>query len=420
MANDRHAGRKPKLNDAQLNIIIGRKNSGESIASLAKEYGISRQALSKRIKDKEHPSEIQMDYYVGDILYTKIILDKKSWDIRLINYTDTLSLRAFGHNTNPNRYDLQNFLDEYYLRHIGVTSYDELVMSDNEDTFDIINNTSRQPSSDTLVFNDDNIPKFYFSKKDRVIARTDTDGYQIKGITSDHRYFVKSQAIISGTVLRDYAVEIIASDICEQLSIPHVSQSHCKFVYNNRSFDGVYSDNFEYDGYTFLSFERLLSRHGYSTRDEAFISLDALDKLKWCASKLSEIGSIPYDDTLKYMLDLAVVDCLVGNVDRHTKNFGLFYNINASRYEIPLIFDNGMGLFEHDPYRDTYKTFDEAMRNVYVSPYGEDPFDMIDMLDKEFDLMKLYPELSNISYKDDLSTPFALEYERRMLSLCQK
>ena len=76
------------------------------------------------------------------------------------------------------------------------------------------------------------------------------------------------------------------------------------------------------------------------------------------------------------MLNLAVLDCLVGNVDRHTRNFGLFYNSSTGKYEIPLIFDNGMGLFEHDYYRDNYRNYEEAMNNVYVSPYGEDPFEL--------------------------------------------
>ena len=120
------------------------------------------------------------------------------------------------------------------------------------------------------------------------------------------------------------------------------------------------------------------------------------------------------------MIDLAVVDCLVGNVDRHTRNFGLFFNTHSGKYEIPLLFDNGMGLFEHDYYRDRYDSYESAMNNVYVSPYGEDPFDMMIMLDEEFDLKARYPEIENITYPNILSTPFALEYEKRMIGLWQK
>ena len=47
-------------------------------------------------------------------------------------------------------------------------------------------------------------------------------------------------------------------------------------------------------------------------------------------------------------------------------NRPLFHNINNRRFAIPLLFDSGMGLFENDPYRDEYGTFEEAMHNVYI------------------------------------------------------
>ncbi|SFO07295.1 hypothetical protein SAMN04487831_10793 [Pseudobutyrivibrio sp. UC1225] len=120
------------------------------------------------------------------------------------------------------------------------------------------------------------------------------------------------------------------------------------------------------------------------------------------------------------MIDLAVIDCLVGNVDRHTRNFGLFFNSNTGEYSIPLVFDNGMGLFEHDYYRDNYKSFEEAMNNVYVSPYGEDPFDFLLELNKKYHLRTLYKGVEEIHYLQILHTSFAEEYKRRMQQLWQK
>lgn len=225
---------------------------------------------------------------------------------------------------------------------------------------------------------------------------------------------MKSQAIISGVLMDDWAVELLASDICRQLDIPCVKQNECEFVYGDRVYKGVYSDNFELDGYTFVSFESLLERMGTSSREQEFIHLDAIDKLKWCADKLAKAGNLAYEETLKYMMDLAVIDCLVGNVDRHTRNFGLFYNTCSGQFEIPLIFDNGMGLFENDGYRDRYSSYDAAMMNVYVFPYGEDPFDMMDLLMRECGLYNIYPNLVNLKYDSLINTPFATEYIRRM------
>lgn len=115
-----------------------------------------------------------------------------------------------------------------------------------------------------------------------------------------------------------------------------------------------------------------------------------------------------------------MLDCLVGNVDRHTRNFGLFYNVHTGEFEIPLVFDSGMGLFENDPYRDEYRTFEEAMNHVYVVPYGEDPFDMLELLDKEYGLLSIYGNKEGFIYGDVLKTEFALEYEKRMNELWQR
>ena len=414
MANTRNAGRKPKLSDEQLNTIIGRYKSGETLSSLALEAGISKQALSKRIKNMDASKETTLDYYIDGKLCTRISIDTRRHSLRIINYTTRLSRRAFGYIDNPNWTDLQSFLDEYYEIAKGIKSYNQYIMTDSIEDIDILRDNASAEKYSIVADDNEAVPRFFFSKKEKVLNRTDTNGYQLKGTTHNRRYFVKSQAIMSGVVLNDHLVEVIASDICRQLSIPCVQQKLCRFIYEGKSFEGVYSENFELDGYTFISFESLLNRQGLSTKDEDFIALDSISKLKWCAKQLSVIGRLEYKDTLKYMLDLAITDCLIGNVDRHTRNFGLFYNAHSTRYEIPLVFDNGMGLFENDYYRDSHNTFDEAMRNVYVAPYGEDPFDMIIMLNEEFDLSNIYPALQDLTYPDILTTEYALEYERRM------
>lgn len=421
MPNTRNAGRKPKITNAELKTITERISRGESVSSLASEYGVSRQALYKRLKENNTCHETCIDYYIEDELCTSIYIDTKRSALRLINYTDALSKRAFGYNDSPNINDLKVFLEGQYLISRGIDTPGCYLMTDRDNRMDIIQELVNSKTDNGIRIREgDSIPTFEFTKDEIILRRTDTDGYQLKAITSDRRHFVKSQAIMGDVYLRDWAVEIIASDICRQLSIPCVIQRHCRFAYAGRSFDGVYSENFELDGYSFTSFESLLNRNNKSTNEEHFIRLGAIDKLKWCASELSTIGALTYESTLKYMIDLAVLDCIVGNTDRHTRNFGLFYNNTTSKYEIPLIFDSGMGLFENDHYRDRYESFDAAMNNVYVSPYGEDPFDMIQLLDDEFDLRKMYPGIENIHYPDILTTPYALEYERRIRNIWQR
>lgn len=413
MANGRNAGRKPKISEEQFKEILERYNSGESITSLAVECGITKQALSKRIKAaKEQP--IIINWVDGDECVSTINVDLKRQAIILANYAVQLSKLPFGFNTNPTWQEFVRLLEEKYLISVGVDEPGVFLFTDGEKTFD------PRKIKELHINKPESLPEFVFTKQDILLTRTDTDGFQMKALSGRRVHFVKSQAIMSGLLMRDWAVEIIASDIAKQLNIPCVMQKHCIFAYGGRKFDAVFSDNFELDGYTFLSFESMLEERHLSTKEDFFFKMNAIEKLKWCATKLSEIGNLSYQDTERYMLNLAVLDCLVGNVDRHTRNFGLFYNTFTGQYEIPLIFDNGMGLFEHDYYRDNYRNYEEAMNNVYVSPYGEDPFELLLMLNKEFHIKKAYPGVKDIRYLDILNTPFALEYERRMRSLWQK
>ena len=421
MRNERNAGRKPKISDKEMNDIIGQIDAGVSVSKISGQYGVSRQALYKRLKAYA-ARPVWLDYLVEGKLCTLIEADFRKESIQITNYTIELSKRAFGYKNAPDWDDFVDFLEKYYLgdgdKENGKTfcltgaskgiSLSDLPVSNGAQSFNI------------YIDPDEEIPTFKFERKDLMLYRSDTDGFQMKAITHDRRHFVKSQAVISGVKLRDWAVEIIATDICCQLGIPCIEQTHCRFAYGKQMFDAVYSQNFELDGYTFISFESILERMHLSSKDDEFIRLSAMDKLIWCAEKLAETGDIPFDEAERYMINLAVLDCLVGNVDRHTRNFGLFFNSISGKWQIPPVFDSGMGLFEHDSYRDSYKTFNEAMNSVYVSPYGEDPFEMLLMLNEKYRLKSLYKDVKTIHYPNILQTEFALEYERRMNALWQK
>ena len=91
MANDRNAGRKPKIDNDELNNIRKRIENGEKVADLSKEYGVSRQALYKRLRESDAPTEAKIDYYVGNDLCSTIYVNTRNQEIRLVNYA--LALR---------------------------------------------------------------------------------------------------------------------------------------------------------------------------------------------------------------------------------------------------------------------------------------------------------------------------------------
>lgn len=424
MQNERGAGRKPVLKYDDINSIRERLDAGESVAFIAKEYGVSRQAIYKRLRSMDN-QVIILEYVVEGEVSTIIEANVFDKSIQIKNVGQRLSRYAFGINSNPNWKDFCLFLEKQLMRSdiYAESGCKRFLVKETDNYLFSLNDVIGGDNMGIRVISDadiHSIPKFTFEKRDILYSRTDTDGYQLKAISRDRKFFVKSQAVISGVFLNDWAVELMASDICEQLGISCIKQHECEIVYGNRVYKGVYSNNFELDGYTFISFERLLERMGLSSKDPEFIHFDAMDKMKWCAEKLSIAGDLEYKKTFKYMLDLAIVDCIIGNVDRHTKNFGLFFNSFTGKYEIPLIFDNGMGLFENDNYRDNYESYDSAMMNVYVAPYGEDPFDMINLLMKEMDLVSIYPGLLDFNYNDRLNTSYSKIYMERIKKIWQK
>lgn len=143
---------------------------------------------------------------------------------------------------------------------------------------------------------------------------------------------------------------------------------------------GVISNNFERYGYQYISYNNILKRNNIDTNSKDYISLNAIDKMKYQVNIISTVCNIQPNIVLKYIFDLTTIDMLVLNQDRHFRNFGVFWNNKKGIYEIAPIFDNGMGLFENDNMFDSLDKLSDCMRYSYIAPYGEDHFELLNML----------------------------------------
>jgi hypothetical protein len=247
--------------------------------------------------------------------------------------------------------------------------------------------------------------------------RGGTCGYQPKYLTQDRSLFIKEQAVICNQVRDDWRVELFACKVANILGIPVVQQKPCILNYKNgKQRYGVYSTNFEMQGYQFISFSYLLQRNQDNLINYNYNNLNACDKMKCLSYLLSRYTNMTKDISDLYIYQLVILDILTGNLDRHLKNFGCFANGNA--LVRPLIFDNGLGLFEGVVDYNFCDSYDDFMRETYISPYGEDPFELLRLLKP----VKLKNYLSALCKLENTTFPskFAKQYYKNILDFIEK
>lgn len=267
---------------------------------------------------------------------------------------------------------------------------------------------------------------FVVNEKDSLVMRTGTDGFQPKFTVND--YFLKTQCQMLNVLRDDWAVEYIASLICKHFMIYAVEQKPCHIIIQNRNKPdkvrmGVVSRNFELDNLHFISAERLFNTNNQSISTKEYRSFDAVNKIFYLANYISIYSNIPYYQVMEYLFSMVFVDLLVLNQDRHIHNFGVCWDNIKNCYTISPLFDFGMGLFENSNDFDDCNSLDDCLRYSYLEPFGEDPFDLANMLlnyqpfNKYLSLKKKYGKLS--INKNIFPNDLAYEYYKKMKCLLQ-
>lgn len=232
---------------------------------------------------------------------------------------------------------------------------------------------------------------YKFRYNDRLNCRTGSDGYQPKFLSKDNKYFIKCQCKLSGVYVDDWKVEIIASMLCDYFKFYHIAQRPCRVFIDNVELMGVESENFGYNNIRFLSFENILEQIGHSSNEDWFVRTDAVGKIKNMSVMISQACKTLFNSSvdagliLDYMIKCAVIDILVYNNDRHTRNYHIQGSANGVVSVAPM-HDFGMGLFENDADFRNCNTWQECNRYCYIAPFGEDAFDLLEMLDSAFNV----------------------------------
>lgn len=156
--------------------------------------------------------------------------------------------------------------------------------------------------------------------------------YYVININNNKYYFKKSKSI------RTVYNELIAEELAKDYGIENVKYDLASLD----GFIGVISEDFIKDR-SFIYIGSLLAKFH---KNEFIPQYNNLKDLQECIMK--KYGDKSLFDSI---LDMFIFDMLIGNVDRHTDNYGLFVDNNIS---LATIFDNEYMLDPRSVYDGTY------------------------------------------------------------------
>lgn len=185
----------------------------------------------------------------------------------------------------------------------------------------------------------------------RLSTQSTSKGSQDKWVSKDKKYFVKERFFYQERFWNDDLVEIIASAIGEQLGFHVLKQELCEIEGRDACFSEFFNEKF----IPFAKFDKT---------QEIFEYNNPLDRLEFVLKRLkSETGL----ELHEYLYQMSILDFLVGNEDRHVNNFGVFWD---GEFKPVILFDFGLGLFEHDIIYDGM-TLEQARTKMTRLPFGD-------------------------------------------------
>lgn len=234
-----------------------------------------------------------------------------------------------------------------------------------------------------------------------VSKSTSSKGNQRKW--SDGTIWVKAAFDYDGRLWQDYLVEIIAADIGSQLDFNVVPQGLAAIRVNDeRERLGCWSTNFLPEGYAFISFQRLLETYDFiAAFDKATKQQPPSVMFEATKNIFEKITGL---DVTHYLTEMLLLDYLIGNEDRHLNNFGVLWNAENREFRIAPLFDNGLGLFEHDSIYDNLHLF-QAIRKMKGKPFSKNLEKAVDMVDISGLAGKVI-NISDLTFPNKLAEPY--------------
>ena len=222
------------------------------------------------------------------------------------------------------------------------------------------------------------IPIFQEEFLQKISTNSSSKGNQEKWYHSEQDIFIKAAFYYEQQYWNDYLVEIIASQLAQQLHLCNVSvikQKPCIIQKGKEQVNGVFSKNFrKNEKQVYIPLYRLLKLHG---KEDSIIGFPG-KRFEIIRDSLLEYTKL---DVTDYLIVMVILDFLVGNEDRHLNNLGVILE-NDTFYQAPL-FDFGLGMFEHSlAYKN--KSLQQAIDLMESKPFCANQLGIINWLKNNY------------------------------------
>lgn len=191
-------------------------------------------------------------------------------------------------------------------------------------------------------------------------------GNQRKWFDSKNKCYIKEQFYYQGVYWADWKVEAMSSIVSRDIDVGVQILKQTPVLLSTGNY-GVISHNFCEQGESFLSFKRILDKNSLEYNQNIF----PMDNFE---SVIDIVKSECNLDITNYLIVMCVLDYVLLNEDRHLNNFGVVSGVTGFRQAV--LFDFGLGLFEHDR-RYNGRNYESAYQRTVGKPFHSDMFSIL-------------------------------------------
>lgn len=162
--------------------------------------------------------------------------------------------------------------------------------------------------------------------------------------------------------------EYVGSNIFKIIGFETQNTVLGKYIYNGKEKIVCACEDFTDGNHVLYEFENLALSANPDKKIQTELSdiMEVIEEIK----KLTQINLIISDDIKEKFWDMFVIDCLIGNTDRHNGNWGLLVNARSNGAKFSPIYDCGSCLNPMLEDEQIEKLSDVELKNLVINCYS--------------------------------------------------